>query len=298
MTVRQKDRNEDASPALKALAEVYRDVDSNDLAAWFEVLTGKSDDAVIIREWFKKNARADSVGLMPVVVMDSENWEIEIYNLVHFCFDRFTPASSREKTAKGKRDEKAEAIINKARTLATALEDDAGPECPPVLALFDPERAVDILRDLPAGASRILLEGCGYSAGERDCYGLRDRPSEYQRTSAEAKKDPAESLARFFGAWKSLPGEGPPAQQLFPSLLRRLADHIEAGGADIEPPLPRPGAEDSDARIFARMLARHLEQFGGKRPHRLIAACIRVRFPDMKPSPDRDSVKEWLRHVP
>lgn len=84
-------------------------------------------------------------------------------------------------------------------------------------------------------------------------------------------------------------------KQRFPSLLRRLADHVDADLACVrEDRWPR--LKKDDPRVFAGHLAGYFGSAYKARPHTVIAACVCIRFPDVYPQPDAYTIKDWQRH--
>jgi len=258
-------------------------------------LLADTHDAQVVRTWCKENSRPNLGGLRRMSGgQDCEDWEAELWALVGGTFVLTKPISARERAGKTARKRKADAAANKARTLAAALEDEAGPQVPSVLALFGTDRAVDIIDAMPRELAQSLLWLTGYSADPNDGYRRTKNPVYSEDGQRSAWQDPAANLARHFGgAWGSAE-----AAQLFPDLLRRLAEYIEATADLGRPRIPRPNTKNGDAIAFAHQI-HHSFLFGhGKTPWDVIAALVRIRHPEVDPPPDEADVKGWIDHKP
>lgn len=327
------------APALEWEIAEHRARGADEVAGWFEALLANTPGAGEVRDWFKKHARSGvgellqdmhaalsapelrnfakkvrpGIGelhgeLSPLISI--EDWEAEIRDLVFYQFKRFVPVSKRELIPQDQLDEKTLAMANKARALASDLEQ-LGSWCPSVLAFFDDERAVDIIRALPPALAIFLLINTGYST---------DRGDGYQRIrkvipGIKSWGGPAENLAREFGDQVWPPNDNSPTPQLFPSLLRRLAAYIEENAAQPSTRLPRKKqpdrtqspkkkpkkttSEDADwanSRAFARELARFFMDSYGERPWAVMAALVSIRFPDMEDPPDDRTIRGLFRN--
>lgn len=292
-------RKREHAPALERRITQLRERGADEVAGWYEALLANTPDARKVRNWVKKHARPALGEIHRVLICRSiEDWEVEIEKLVSFQFERFMPVSKRELTPQDKLDEKTRAMANKARALASDLEQ-FEPLCPSVLAFFDAERAVDIIRALPPERAKFRLINTGYST---------DRGDGYQHTSEVIPgltiwSGPAESLAREFGDWVWPPDDNLPTPQLFPSLLRRLAAYIEANAAQPSrlprkkkpKETPNQDADWADSRVFARELAWFFMNSYGERPWAVMAALVSIRFPDMEDPPDARTIRGWCR---
>jgi hypothetical protein len=310
------------APALERQIEWCREIRADHVAGWYEALLADTPEARTVRKWFKKNARPSSGssarwGLrcqncatcrelrLSGTILDCQNcadWEVELYLLVDVYFQMVKPVSARERAGQPACKRKAEATANKARELATLLKHEAGPQVPSVLALFHPDRAVDIIRDLPPWLARSLLSQTGYSEDPGEGY-ERAAPPPYNEDGFRwSQLDPAANLARRFGGVLGLSG----AAQLLPDLLARLADYIEANADWERPRLKNPNAHWRDARAFAHALAGGFWSSHDARPHAVIAALVAIKHPDLAktvradntPLLCADTMKDWLKHYP
>lgn len=308
------------APALERQIERCRELRADHLAGWYEALLADTPEARTVRKWFKKNARPSSGsrarwGLrcqncancqelyLSGTILDCQNcadWEVELYSLVNVYFQMAKPVSARERAGKKKRTKEATAAITKARALAECLASPDGPPVPSVLALFHPDRAVDLIRDLTPGLALQLLSQTGYSADPGDRYQRAAPPPCNENGGRWSQIDPAANLARHFGgAWGSAE-----AAQLLPDLLTRLADYIEANANLEHPRLKNPNAHWRDARAFAHALAGRFWSSHDACPHAVIAALVAIKHPDLAktvradntPLLCADTMKDWLKH--
>lgn len=281
------------APALERLIARLRESGADEeVAGWCEALLADTPDARKVRNWFKDNARPNLVGLRRMSGgQDCAHWECEIWELVKACFLRSWPVTEWERQPKSDRQRKAETAARHARALAKALNDIAGPPTPSVLSLFDPERAVDIIRALPSETAKELLTGTGYSVDPQGGY-QRTEDDEYFRDHIRLNwAEPAWRLANYFQGTPTHAGTTDPPPQLLPSLLLRLIQEIE--WVSVQPPrLPRPNAGNADAIAFARLLASHFQHTHGVSPCKEIAALVVIKYPDTVPPSER-TIKEW-----
>lgn len=285
--------------ALERLIARQRGRGAGEVAGWYEALLADTPGARDVRDWLKKHARP-GIGrtCRELFYPNAEDWEAEIHLIVMFHFQQFIPVSKRELIPQDKLGEKTLAIANKARALASDLEQ-LEPWGPSVLAFFDDERAVDIIRALPPKRAMLLLFNTGYS---------KDRGDGYQRTrevipGLKMWSGPAESLAGEFGdrAWHH---DNLPTPQLFPSLLRRLAEYIEKNAAQPSrlsrkkkpKGTPSQDADWADSRVFARELAGLFMKSYGERPWTVLATLVSIRFPDMGDPPDARTIEDLCRN--
>jgi hypothetical protein len=185
--------------------------------------------------------------------------------------------------------------------LATALAEDIHPPYPPVLDCFEEHRAVDMLRRLPEEMAKIYLKGTGYTLREED-YEQTEPPfaedadgKQYLRPSLQLLDAFSKRLgvADFRRPHLLFPDAFfTRAYQEFPSLLRRLADYTEARLSDPKPD-PRPTVSGMPLRALARDLAKYFLASFDKTPNEIIAACVRLYFPDFEPSPGEATIREW-----
>lgn len=283
------------APALEQLIARYRESGADEVAGWYEALLDDTPDAQVVRTWCNENARPNLGGLRRMSGgQDCKDWESELWALVSIHFVMAKPVSARERAGKKKRTKETTDAITQALALAAALEDEAGPPVPSVLALFGTDRAVDIIRAMPPERGRSLLRLTGYSADPSDGYQRTANPVYFEDGLCSAWQDPAANLARHFGgAWGSAE-----AAQLFPDLLRRLADYIEANSDLAAPRLKNPNARWADARAFAHQLDDHFQTAHGARPHAVIAALVVIKHPDLAKKVDAETIKNWLKHKP
>lgn len=85
-------------------------------------------------------------------------------------------------------------------------------------------------------------------------------------------------------------------KQRFPSLLRQLANDVDALLVCVRESPWQPKLKQDDPRVFAHEIADYFKTIYGARPHTVIAACVCIRFPDVYPQPDAYTIKDWQRH--
>ena len=138
-----------------------------------------------------------------------------------------------------------------------------------------------MLRRLPEDLAKIYLVGTGYTLREMD-YEKTELPFA-EGCSGKRWLKPHLQLVGAFSTRES---------QEFPSLLRRLADYAEARIADPKRD-HRPSRSNADARALARDLARYFLSSFHKVPNEIIAACVRLYFPNLDDPPDEGTIREW-----
>lgn len=288
-------RKREHAPALERLIAQFRESGADEVAGWYEALLADTPGARKVRNWLKRHPRPNLGGLRGMSGgQDCADWECEIWGLVSVHFVMAKPVSARERAGKEKRTSTATTAAKKARALAEYLASEAGPPIPSVLALFGTDRAVDIIRAMPPERGRSLLRLTGYSADPHDGYRRTKNPVYFEDGTRSAWQDPAANLARHFGgAWGSAE-----AAQLFPDLLHKLADYIEANSGEPAPRLKNPNAHWADARAFAHQLADHFQTVHGYQPKPVIAALVVIKHPDLAKKVDPETIKNWLKHTP
>lgn len=240
------------------------------------LLLSSSPDAEKIRRWFKRHARPWMGKIYQHIGPDCENWEIELWDLSQ-QFRYFYPLSAWERASTQERNARAMRVAKLARELAGALEEEPRPYYPIALDLFDPERAVDIIRALESPDA--ILNLTGYSPGPGTGYARKD-PGALELLGGW--RNPATELANHFDS---------KPQELAP-MLRRLADRAEAQAKKPKRD-NRPNVPDADARVFAREITDFFEQGFGRRPNTIIAACVALKFPQLDPPPDEAVIRKW-----
>lgn len=85
-------------------------------------------------------------------------------------------------------------------------------------------------------------------------------------------------------------------KQPFPSLLRQLANDVDAILVCVRESRGQPKLNEDDPRVFAGNLAAYFWSAYKARPNTVIAACVCIRFPDVYPQPDAYTIKDWQRH--
>jgi hypothetical protein len=288
---------------MKSFLEFKREdtLDSfRDQSRWLDLLTAHGAEQEIIQEWCRKyTAKRDVLDRLvdglnarrPETVLPCERWEAALYQIAGW-FGEFRELSSWEAAPSEQRSAKAEKIAKLARELADELEEsprvdfisemslstvmginpNLSSDNLPVLALFDDERAVDIIRSMPEPTAVELLDGTGYSV---------DRKTGYDPT--EHFTSPAAILAAHFCY---------PEPQELPSILRRLADYA-AKSTDRPRRNHRPNAGNANARVFAKYLATNFRIMFRRKPDDVIAACVALRYPDPDNPPNGDTIRSW-----
>lgn len=265
-------------------------------ARWYKALLDNSEDGLIVRTWLQVHARPGFSRITAAYRL--EDWERAAVALVLIPFE-LTPAyTARERLPSKDRRKRARSVARLARELAKKLANEAAPGCPEVLALFDPDRALDMLRELDLRWSGSLIERTGYSRHRNGGYERREKRVDPDNGAALSWSDPADELARHF-----LRSRLPDEFQTLPSLLERLAEIMEK--VDVWPAnrLARPNANPGheDAMVFAAELdnyfRRNFEVDDDKtyEMDKVIAACVRIRAPDLDPAPVAEEVRSWLR---
>jgi hypothetical protein len=192
-----------------------------------------------------------------------EDWEVELFSLaMHFkCFQGL---SAWEAASAEKRLSHTYKVVKLARELADVMEEEPHPYYPPVLALFDEERSIDIISELPEDTARELLSCIPH----------------YESASV--------ALSNLFISSDE--------QQELPSILRRQAE-IRERAANKKRLDTRPNTGNPDARAFARYLANHFKElYKLKRmPNEVIAACVVLKFPELDSPPSADDIRFWRR---
>jgi hypothetical protein len=81
-------------------------------------------------------------------------------------------------------------------------------------------------------------------------------------------------------------------EQEFSHMLRRLVSYIEdelyLGKRDT-----RPSVGNVNARNFARHMSEYFKSEHGTTPNGIIAACVRLKFPELDPPPGEDDIRQW-----
>lgn len=233
-----------------------------------------------IRAWCKKNIPYGLVEYcslsVPENVSPCEGWEAGLTMIarVFAYFGELTPwesASAEFRTAHGMK------VAKLARELADVLEEKPNPHYPPVLGLFDEDKAVAIIKTMPEETSRDLLKNTKY--GE---YYIKH--GEYLIHNSEHSYDnnAAYHLSRKFFL----------ESQEFPDLLRRLADHAEKA-IYLKKRTARPNTGNANARVFAVHVANGMKQFFNRTPNEIIAACVCLKYPELEQPPNADTIRDW-----
>jgi len=264
---------------LQKEAAKYRDSGFHKAAEPLEQLLSPSPYAQRVRDWIKKHARK-GLGSIMRSMSECQDWEAELWFLSR-QFLHFQPMGVWEKASAEERIKHSMKVANLARRLAVALNEDIRPYYPPALDLFDPERAVDIIRCLPSEQANSLLSCTGFSIDWRDGY-ERGSPAWYEDNEPKWES-PAHSLSMLFCF---------PEYQKLSSMLKRLADHTEEQAREPKRD-QRPSVPGADARAFARELANHFQLFFNLTPNEVIAACVAIKFPELDPPPDEATIRRW-----
>jgi hypothetical protein len=259
----------------------YIKMSLKEVSLWFHVLM-IFPEAGKVREWCECHKLHDDYLLQ--VLSDSETLnpasplEEALFRLaLKFCL--FNELTEWERAWGEDRYDHSQRIAKLVREAAELLESKPALECPPALALFDEERALDILRAFPPDRVERMFESRRFEEKEgviRYCF---DRTKSGQLSAADA-------LAFHF-SW-------PKAQEM-PSMLRRLAEYVEEQAnsprREARPNTPTPMR--ADARAFARYLTAYFEKTYKLTPDEVIATCVALRFPELDPAPGTEDVRAW-----
>ena len=265
---------------LEAKIEECRSIGHIRDADTLTLLLSDTPDAQIIRKWLKANTREGIGALLNrnSLGKDKEcfpctDWEADLWYLMN-QFVHFRSLGKWERAANSSRSKHSEKVARLARDLAKLLEKIPAPYYPPVLEFFDEDRAADIIRALPSELAELLLSGTRYDHAPPKC--SRNGIPDYQNASYK--------LAGRFAF---------PEPQNFPSLLKNLADYAEKKQHELKRD-QRPKTGQPDARAFARQLADdYFKLLLNRRPNEVIAACVRLKYPDIDPPPDESTIREW-----
>lgn len=83
-----------------------------------------------------------------------------------------------------------------------------------------------------------------------------------------------------------------PANQDFPTLLRRLADFAE-GKKYPNRVIPRPKTGSPSARAFTLDIFKKINEKFNLSPNEVIASCVCLKFPDLEIAPDGETIRRW-----
>lgn len=286
---------------LQRIADKYQKEGLNSLSERLELFLSPTNvSAQKVRQWFRRNAANRTVDSSFMPSEPLSVWEKEVWLLKFLKFDCFQEMGDWEKAPKEGRTDHSWRVAKLARELADALEKPLKPYYPPVLALFDNERAVDLIRSLQQEKAENAIQGTGYLLIPED------KNDEYERTG-----EPFEFIeSDYQPQWGEVIGKSirdvlwlspsatlsnqflSPSAQRFPSLLRRLAAFAEYQ-ENQEKRDKRTATGDPDARVFARELAEYFENIFQKVPYAVVAACVCLKFPRLDPCPDGDVVRKW-----
>jgi hypothetical protein len=273
---------------MKSFLEVYTEWAANiglfppGRAETVSLLLSHNKDAEEVRNWIKQHAGAR--GKRWIAIREGrekdlncepcEAWEAEII-LLAGRFDNFYGLTQWEAAPNEQRTEHSRRVARFARKVADAMEEYVRPYYPPVLKLFDEEHAVSIIRALPVGLAKDLLDCTQFSED-----GV---PARFTAEGEPVYVSAASQLAGHFRL---------PETQEFPPLLRRLAIWVEEAAKESKRdkrPKKRP-----NARIFARDLAEYFAQYYGCIPYEVIAICVTLKFPELDSPPTAKDVRKWL----
>jgi hypothetical protein len=249
---------------------------------WFDMLRSSSPDAEKVYEWVDRHPLLDYDLNILQVSSDQGTYgpaspcEEALFRLA-WRFSQFEDLTEWERTSSEDRNACCLKVAKLVREAAELLESKPGSKHPPALALFEEERALDIIRALPPNRVESIFKCTRFEEKDGVVRCCIDG-AESGRLSA------ANALALQF-SW-------PKAQEM-PSLLRRLAEYEEeqAYSPKREPRPNTPTTMGANARAFARHLTAYFESHYNLTPDEIIAACVALRFPDCPP--DADDVRSW-----
>lgn len=267
-------------------------------AIWLELLASDDPEAAVVQDWCRKtgNTKGFPERLTTLAEVYNQNpayprdvspckeWEARLICIACWFFD-FWELTPWETAPMEQRLNHSLRVATLARELANLLEENPRPLHPTALELFDEEHAVDIIRALPCSTAKALLAGTGYA---HDWHPNDGWHTQYRRDDHDTtyyRSNPAGNLsARFLH----------PEPQRLPSMLRRLAE-LATGFAKEKKRDTRPTSGEPNARAFARHLADSFKRQFDRTPNHVIAACVCLRFPDMDPPPNEDTIRTWRR---
>lgn len=224
----------------------------------------------IIREWCKKpTVKNGGNGCQAVLyifnhgyklpdeVLPCEEWEARLFWLA-WQFRDFKKLSAWERTSAEQRSKHSKDVAKFARSLAKALEKNPRPDYPPIFELFDDKKVAEKVKllFLERAEEKMLQEL------NREGFIGEVRLSSYLE------------------------------YQALTPMLRRLADIAEEH-AKIDSRSAKPNTGHPEARVFANYLASHFQAEFGDVPNGIIAACVRLRYPDIDRPPDEGTIRSW-----
>lgn len=273
---------------MKTFLENYREeINNYKLRSryWLNILSTGGPGQEIIKKWFI-SAKAGLKHPIQINLADiysrretvsgvarCKEWEARIIWLARI-FDGFRELSVWESASAEKRLSHSCKIARLARELANALEEEPRPLYPMALELFDEDQAVKIIKELPEATANALL-----SCTRFDPRG----PAAYYKNGEPYYENISKNLAdRFYFS----------APQELPSMLRRLAGIADEKAKESKRS-PRPDTGDANARIFAQHLSESFSFQFGRVPNEVIAACVCLRYPELKSPPNGDTIRSW-----
>lgn len=207
---------------------------------------------------------------MPEDVAPCQKWEANLILLAN-VFVEFKELTGWETAPAKYRNQHTWRVIKHARELANALEETPRPLYPTAIELFDEEIAAEIIKAMPEEEARYLLGGTRFDP---------DRLWMINEDGSPHYLSAAKNLASRF-----------PSQEL-PTMLRRLAAIAEQKAKEPKRDY-KPNQTYPNARTFARHLAEYFEQSYGYPFDHVIAACVYLKYPELDPPPNEDTVRGW-----
>lgn len=231
------------------------------------LIEGKSMDAKIVHEWINKQQTIDDAKV----------------NLLAWYGKWFKPITKWESTSNELRKEHSARVARLAKELADAMEEDCAPDHPFALALFENESLARIAGHFNASSQQTVLnildqEDDSDNATARAAYYISDGPM---------RLTPIPIPDNY--KWPTIH-----EPQALPPILRRLGEYAKAA---LHAPKrgARPKTKSPNARVFARELSDYFEEHFKETPRNVIAACVRIKFPEIDPPPGDVTIRDWLR---
>lgn len=254
------------------LAKKFRDLEDPDLA--------------VIVQWLKcnpsKHYRLYRSGLFDHIY-DGEpegescplffEWEFWLFWLRSFKWDQVRPLAGWERVAATDRRAHMNRIARLAQELAEALESDGAVPTIDYAEAVDELVAEAILGDIwDSMADLVPAENLPYS---REDF-VRAHPTMGGLSSTQLS---IYTMLR---------------EQSWPNALRQLAHSAKRKAQTAQPRDARPATGHPEARLFARYLADNFfKQMFDRTPNAVIAACVRLKFPDLDIPPDEGTIRSW-----
>jgi len=255
---------------------------------WLDVLRRDGPEQTMIQRWCKKNKLVPdeegyldsmarfhgqpNVDPIPGDVLPCEEWEGNLIEIA-CLFNGFQELSEWETTTGNKRQKHHARVSKLARELAALLVQKPHPDYPAVMEFFDEDKSAAIIDMMTAENKRIILPGTIYG------------DQKYLPVGEAGKTEPINTSHRLVEwIWGNT--------QQWPSLLNRLADFSDDKSKE-QRRISRPQTGNPNARAFALYLSSSFKSTYDCTPNEVIAACVYLKYPDLDPPPNADTIRDW-----